>query len=64
MQREQRGKAVFAFVFISLVFWLNVCGGVVHFNTDVVPPSPLPRPLPPSRKQARGEPQDSACLMK
>lgn len=36
MQKEQRRTAVFAFVFISLAFWLNVCGGVVHFNTDVV----------------------------
>lgn len=35
MQKEQRHSAVFAFVFISLAFWSNVCGGVVHFNTDV-----------------------------
>lgn len=34
MQNEPRHPVV-AFVFISLAFWLNVSGGVVHFNTDV-----------------------------
>lgn len=36
MQEEQRHTAMFVFDFISLAFWLNVCGGVAHFNTDVV----------------------------
>lgn len=35
--KMNQGTQLFAFVFlfISLAFWLNVCGGVVHFNTDV-----------------------------